>query len=362
MSKPRVHFLTKYTRAGASSRYRTFQYLPALQAAGFECVVSPLFDDAYLAHKYANGRSALKHVIGAFLRRLHSVLSMPRGAVVVEYELLPFFPAVLERWLVSCGCRLVVDYDDALFHQYDQHANAWVRRLLGNKIAAVMRMADTVVAGNAYLASYAQRAGACRVEVLPTVVDLARYPIKPTASDSAVFTIGWIGSPSTARYLQDIAPALAEVCHGGQTRVRLIGSGPIDLPGVPLDVLNWREDTEVDEMCRFDVGIMPLPDEPWARGKCGFKLIQYMACGLPVVASPVGVNAEIVGNEVNGFLATSSTEWVTALRTLRSNFEQQQRMGAIGRKRVEEGYCLEVMAPKLIALLHSASTKRVSQA
>ncbi len=230
MTRPRVHFLTKYTRAGASSRYRTFQYLPALQAAGFKCVVSPLFDDAYLAHKYAYGRAKLRHVIAAFMRRLHAVLTMPRGAVVVvEYELLPFFPAVLERFLVLCGCRLVVDYDDALFHQYDQHANAWVRRLLGKKIAAVMRMADTVVAGNAYLASYAQRAGARRVEVVPTVVDLARYPIKPTASDSAVFTIGWIGSPSTARYLKDIAQALAEVCQGGQTRVRLVGSGPKNL-------------------------------------------------------------------------------------------------------------------------------------
>lgn len=324
--------------------------------------MSPLFGDAYLAQKYANGRATLLHVAAALMRRLHAVVTMPRGAVVVvEYELLPFFPAVLERWLVWCGCRLVVDYDDALFHQYDQHTNPWVRVLLGNKIATVMRMADTVVAGNAYLASYAQQAGARRVEVVPTVVDLARYPIKLTPSDSAVFTIGWIGSPSTARYLHDIAPALAELCQGGQTRVRLIGSGPIELPGVLLDVLNWHEDTEVDEMRRFDVGIMPLPDEPWARGKCGFKLIQYMACGLPVVASPVGVNAAIVDDGANGFLATTTDEWVKALKTLRTDFEQQQRMGAIGRKRVEEGYCLEVTAPKLVALLRAAFSRRASQ-
>ena len=359
MNKQRVHFLTKYTRAGASSRYRTFQYFPAIQEAGLEYVVSPLFDDDYLSHKYAYGRAKLRHVIAAFMRRVHVVLTMPRGSVVVvEYELLPFFPALLERWLVWRSCRLVVDYDDALFHQYDQHPNYWIRRWLGNKIATVMSLSETVVAGNAYLASYALRSGAREVKVVPTVVDLDRYPNKATESASAVFTIGWIGSPSTARYLHDVAPALAEICQGGQTRVRLIGSGPIDLPGIALEVLPWRDDTEVDEMCRFDVGIMPLPNEPWARGKCGFKLIQYMACGLPVVASPVGVNAEIVDDGVNGFLACTTAEWVKSLETIRVDFELQQRMGAIGRKRVEERYCLDVTASKLIDLLSSVCFRR----
>lgn len=352
MPKLFIYFFTKYTRAGASSRYRSFQYLPALQAAGLECTVSPLFNDTYLVHKYTHGRAALGHVLRAFGRRLRDVLTLPRGAVVVvEYELLPFFPALLERWLVWRGCRLVVDYDDALFHQYDQHANPWVRRLLGGKIATMMRLADTVVAGNAYLADYARRAGAKRVEVIPTVIDLVRYPAKPLAPDSAVFTIGWIGSPSTARYLRDIAPALAEVCKGGRARVRLIGSGPVDLPGVPVEVLPWREETEVDEMRRFDVGIMPLPDEPWARGKCGFKLIQYMACGLPVVASPVGVNAEIVEPGVNGLLASTIAEWVQALEALRADVELRQRLGQAGRKRVEERYCLAVTAEKVVGVI-----------
>lgn len=353
-------FFTKYTRSGASSRYRSLQYLPCFDVAGLPYSVSPLFDDVYLAHKYMHGRVRIGDVLRAFARRLWSVLTVPRlSVVVIEYELLPWFPAVLERWLVWRGCRMVVDYDDALFHQYDAHPDPWVRRLLGSKIATVMRLAHTVVAGNAYLADYARRAGAARVEEIPTVIDLTRYPVMGAAGESGVFTIGWIGSPSTARYLREIAPALANLCRDGRVRVRLVGSGPVDLPGVLVEAVAWREETEVDEIRRFDVGIMPLPDEPWAHGKCGFKLIQYMACGLPVVASPVGVNAEIVEDGKNGFVANSVKEWVQALNTLAADAKLRHRMGLAGRAKVERKFCLQVTAPRLTnLLLETANTKR----
>lgn len=351
-----LFLFTKYTRAGASSRYRSYQYLPALEAAGIRCIVSPLFDDDYLAHKYAHGRAHPAAVLRAFIRRLRAVLAVPRCSVVfIEYELLPYFPALLERWLAWRGCRLVTDYDDALFHQYDEHRSTGVRHLLGNKIATVMRLSHTVIAGNAYLADYARRAGAPRVEIIPTVIDLDRYPVKPAADNSAEFIIGWIGSPSTAPYLHAIAPALAEICKDGRARVRLIGSGHIDLPGVPMEILPWHEETEVAEIRRFDVGIMPLPDEPWARGKCGFKLIQYMACGVPVVASPVGVNTEIVEHGVNGRLADIPAAWIAALREFQPDSEVRQRSGQAGRSKVERQYCLQVTAPGLIEILTAGS-------
>ena len=358
-----IHFFTKYTPAGASSRYRSYQYLPVLVSLGWRVGVSPLFDDAYLSHKYAHGRARLMDVARAFARRLRDVWRLPRGSVVViEYELLPYCPALLERWLAFRGCRMVVDYDDALFHQYDAHRNPWVRRLLGGKIGAVMRLAHTVVAGNAYLADYAKRAGAKRVEVIPTVIDLARYRVKAAddagaggASDG--FTIGWIGSPSTARYLRGVAPALAQLCRDDRARLRLFGSGPVALPGVAAEVTPWTEDAEVDEICGFDVGIMPLPDEPWARGKCGFKLIQYMACGLPVVASPVGVNSQIVEHGVTGFLAETPAQWVEALQTLAGDAELRQRMGQAGRVKVEREYCIQVTGPRMAALLQSVASK-----
>jgi len=355
-----MFLLTKYTRIGASSRYRTFQFLPTLRKAGLHCTVSPLFDDAYLMHKYEYGRASVLHLLSAFARRLWIILNMPQDVVVmVEYELLPFGPALIERWLVWRGCRLVVDYDDPLFHQYDQHTSFWVRRLLGRKIATVMRLADTVIAGNAYLSDYAWRAGAKRVVVIPTVVDLMRYPLLPAAINSTIFTIGWIGSPTTAKYLHAVGPALAAVCQGGRARLRVIGSGPINMPGVPLECLDWSEATEVDQMRSFDVGIMPLPDEPWARGKCGFKLIQYMACGLPVVASPVGVNAEIVEEGVNGYLARSIDDWQRALARLMASSDDCKRMGQAGRRKVEAEFSLQVTAPKVLKVIREAANRHV---
>ena len=352
----KVLFLTKYARNGASSRYRTFQYLPWFEEAGIHCQVMPLFDEAYLIHRYQSGRGHASDVLRAFLRRLGALATARRfDLVVVEYELLPYFPALPERWLGLLGVPYVVDYDDALFHQYDQHKSRWVRHFLGEKIARVMRSAQLVTVGNSYLADYAKRAGAMRVEILPTVIDLERYPRAFAARPpNGPFTIGWIGSPSTAKYLQAIAPALADVCAGGKGHVRLIGSGPIDLPGVPVELLPWDETTEVSNMQQFDVGIMPLPDEPWARGKCGFKLIQYMACGLPVVASPVGVNSEIVEHGVNGFLATTPTNWIQALNALLLDLDLRRRMGQAGRQKVEQEYSLQVTGPKLADLIKSA--------
>lgn len=350
-----IVFFTKYTSVGASSRYRSYQYLPILRDSGFTIKVKPLFNDAYLAYKYTHGRNHLGFVLLALWRRVWAVLMLPRDSVVwVEYELLPYCPAWLERWLVWRGCRLVVDYDDALFHQYDEHSNSLVRRLLSQKIAILMRISHTVVVGNEYLASYAFRANAPHIVIIPTVIDLNRYLIKPSVIADDVCTIGWIGSPSTACYMHDIAPALAKLWQDRNIRICMVGSGTTILPGVPVEFITWNEDSEVDEIRRFDIGVMPLPDEPWARGKCGFKLIQYMACGLPVIASPVGVNTKIVHNGENGLLADSNMAWISALYLLVDDVALRKSMGAKGRQLVEQSYCLAVTAPMLIEVLQRA--------
>lgn len=350
-----ILFLTKYSREGASSRYRFLQYFPYLESRGIACAFSPLTDSRYLKHMYASGKGTVGDIASALFRRLCAMLTACRyDVLMIEYEILPYFPPVLEKMLKAFGIPYIVNYDDAIFYRYSQHPNTWVRRLLGKKIDTVMQNAAFVIAGNDHLADYARRAGASRVELLPTVIDLDRYPDTPRPA-SDVFTIGWIGSPSTAKYLKDIAPALAKVCEGGRGKVVLIGSGEIRLPGVPVEVRPWSEATEVGDLRLCDIGIMPLYDGLWERGKCALKLIQYMACGLPVVVSPVGVNKEIVKNGVNGYLAGDNAEWRRALTTLRDDASLREAMGKAGRIKVESAYSLQVTAPRLERLLEEAA-------
>lgn len=352
---PRVLMLTRYGRMGASSRMRSLQYAPWLQAAGIDLTISPLFSDAYLEALYG-GRSRSRHAAAGYLERVSQLLRASRYDLLwVEKELFPFLPAWFERLLSDRGVRYVVDYDDALFHRYDCHRSGLVRRLLGRKIDAVMRHARLVVAGNPYLAQRARAAGADHVEIVPTVVDLRRYSGARRRRDGRPLTVGWIGSPSTAAYLRLIEEALAAVQRRHDVALRLIGAGDIELQGVEAERVAWSEEEEVAQIASLDVGIMPLPDAPWERGKCGYKLIQYMACGLPVVASPVGVNRDIVRQGENGFLAETADEWAEALSALARDQGLRQRMGEQGRRQVAERYTLDVQAPRLRELLITAA-------
>ena len=350
--KEKIFFLTKYARNGASSRYRSFQYLPIIGNQGLEFEVSPLFSEEYLIKKYKNRRAPLFLTLCLLIRRLFSILRASNySVVVIEYELIPFFPAIFEWLLRYRGCKLVFDYDDAIFHRYDQNKFFTIRNLFKNKIKSVMRSANIVIVGNKYLANYAHSAGSKQVELIPTVVDLSKYPVFKTNFQSNLFNIGWIGSPSTTKYLYSIAPALAHMCKNDNVLVTLIGAESIELPGVSLKIIPWSSETEVEYLSSFDVGIMPLPDEPWACGKCGFKLIQYMASGLPVIASPVGVNNEIVDDGINGFLPESNEHWIEAFEKLYKNVDMRAKMGAVGRKLIESKYCTNVTGGKMARLI-----------
>lgn len=350
----KVLLLTRYTRRGASSRLRFYQYLPYLNAQGIEVSAAPLLGDAYLDDLY-HGRSKRWHtILWAYLLRLRSLLTLFRFDVLwIEYELFPGLPAWIERLISRLNIPYVVDYDDAVFHRYGLHRNRGVRWLLGGKIDLIMRRANVVTAGSAYIAEYAEKARAKRVETVPTAVDLSRYG-SGVAERTSGFTVGWIGSPSTARHLSLVAPALAKLSRDAPARLTIVGAQAVGLQGVALQVRPWSEETEVAEIQRFDVGIMPLPDEPWERGKCGFKLIQYMACSRPVVASPVGVNRHIVEHGVNGFLATTQHDWVHALETLRRDPGLRRRLGQAGRTKVERQFSTAVLAPRLTQILRDA--------
>ena len=350
----KVLLLSRYGPLGASSRVRFLQYLPYFQSQGVEVTVRPLLSDTYLRALY-NGGSRWREVVKGYAGRILALLGARRfDVVIIEKELFPFMPAIAERYLGLIGVPYVADYDDALFHRYDCHANPWVRRLLGQKIDSVMRHAAIVIAGNNYLAERAYRAGANRVEIIPTVVDTERYQPKQKAVGE-VPIIGWIGTPQTSRYLKPLLPVFKSLKNDMPVRFVAVGANPEDFEGTPVEAWPWSEETEVESVQQFDIGIMPLVDSPWERGKCGYKLIQYMACGVPVVASPVGVNREIVVSDKNGLFADSAGEWDKALRTLlNADPDVRKRMGGAGRARVVEWYSVQAQASRLLNELYEA--------
>jgi glycosyltransferase involved in cell wall biosynthesis len=351
----KVLLLSRYGLLGASSRVRFLQYLPYLESEGVEVTVEPLLSDVYLRALYS-GRSRFREVFNGYKRRVIALLNVRQfDVVIVEKELFPFMPAFAERFLEAMGAPYVVDYDDALFHRYDCHANRWVRRLLGRKIDSVMCHSKVVIAGNQYLAARAHRARAQKVEIIPTVIDAKRYKLKQKEG-GGIPIIGWIGTPQTSQYLQPLLPVFEAIQQDMPVRFVAVGARAEDFEGTPVETWPWSEETEVASIQEFDIGIMPLQDSPWERGKCGYKLIQYMACGLPVVASPVGVNCEIVTPEKNGLLAGSLDEWGNALRHLVSaDSLASNNMGAAGRALIERRYSLQVQGPRLLQILQDAA-------
>jgi glycosyltransferase involved in cell wall biosynthesis len=351
----KVLLLSRYGRLGASSRIRSYQYLPFLEAQGVHVTVSPLFEDSYLHGLYSSQRIDVHFLFQGYLRRVGCLFESRRFDLLwIEYELLPWIPDWAEKVLAAFGIPYLVDYDDAIFHRYDMHPRRLIRLFLGRKINQVMLKASQVVVGNEYLAERARKSGARRVSILPSVVDLSRYRIEKRKS-KGIFTVGWIGSPTTALYVESIAPAIKEFAKDRDVRMVLVGSGKVSINGVPSEIREWSEDREVGDIQSFDVGIMPLPNDPWALGKCGYKLVQYMACALPVVASAVGVNKEMVRNGWNGFLAERKGEWVQALNSLYEDASQREEMGMAGRALVGEKFSLQVTAPRLLGLLRTAA-------
>ena len=351
----RLLALTKSGPLAASTRQRFIQYEPTLAEAGIEVTYSPLLDDAHV-QRVANGKRASPVAVAiAYARRLKDLISARRfDALWIHCELFPYLPSGFERLAFLHAKPIIFDYDDAIFHMYDRSGRGLVRSLLGVKLAPLIRGSAAVCSGNDYLRDYAAQYND-KVVILPTVVDTDRY--RPGAEhDERPVTIGWIGSPSTWAFVRPILPILADLCRDRGVRFTAVGAGP----GATSDqfegmtAVPWSEDSEIAAVQAMDIGIMPLPDAPWARGKCGYKLIQYMACGLPVVASPVGVNSDIVEVGVSGFLATDTEQWRTALTRLIDDPALRAAMGAAGRRRAVEAYSLQAHAPRLVEIMRGA--------
>ncbi len=329
-----IHILFLVPRLDkASTRYRVNQYLPALSEAGFSWEIREM------------SRSA---------RDWPRLWRQVKCADIVFIQKKLFSP--LEIRLLRKLCRhLVYDLDDAVMFKDGPASVAQLARQK-RRFLATVRRADLVIAGNSYLSELTGAEGGEVIEI-PTSLDLGLYPPRPAHDLSRdEIVLGWIGSRGTLKYLQEIAPALEKL---GQNipgfRLKIVADDFFDLRHMPVEKKRWSAADEIADLHSFDIGLMPLSDDPWSRGKCGFKLLQYMAVGIPVVCSPVGANCDIVTDGVEGYWARSQQEWVDILSHLGQDPDLRGRMGAKGRAAVERNYSLTTNAPRLIACLRNVA-------
>lgn len=343
---------TRYSRMGASSRVRLLQFLPALRALGVTVEVNHLLGDDYLAAKYSGEPVAPGPVVTSYINRLSRLLRARRHVVWLEKEALPYIPFHIERALLG---RYIVDIDDAWYLSYSASSSGLVRATLSTKIQRLLAGSSLVIAGNSYLSDYATSLGATWCEVVPSVVDCARYaPTQQPVGSKARLVVGWIGSPATQKYLSIVLPSLQRLARVIPLELHVVGGHAPATDGLMVRQFSWSEDSEVTRIQGFDIGIMPLADGEWERGKCAYKLVQYMATGLPVVASKVGANREVVRDGVDGYLVQDASEWEAAIVRL-ADASLRASLGANARVRALQDYSIQSQAPRLAELFRLRS-------
>lgn len=356
----KVLFLPAASLNDPASRYRVYQYLVYLRGQGITChCLAGVSDFVYTVFAPSKGLLAKAVFFGLrVLARLLALLIIWRYDVVFIQRLaLPHvypLPEVLICKVAKLlGKRTIFDYDDAIFTTYAHRKRTLAEKFADpNRVARVIAGCHRVIAGNSYLAAYA-RFYSSSVVVIPTTIDLTRYPAKTVVEKKTgePCVIGWIGTPSTLPYLSLLKPVFQEIASAYQILIRVVGGQNFHCPGVRVEHLPWSLKDEVGHILSFDIGVMPLPQSEYERGKCGLKLLQYMAAGIPAVASPVGVNSEIVKDGVNGYLAFSHEEWVEKMRSLMASTGLRREIGQRGRETVERSYSVEANLPTLVEVL-----------
>lgn len=336
-------------------RYRIEQWEPLLRQRGVEIEYQPFESEELHSLLYKPGNMGRKlNLVGQGLSRRFSLMSSIKNydAIYIFREAALLGPPLFERWIYHSGVPIVFDFDDAIFVSYRSPSNGYLSYLkFAAKTKAICRMAAHVMAGNPYLADYARQVND-RVTIIPTTIDIEKYsPVGKMASDPPV--IGWTGSFSTVQHLDTLRRALQKLAKHERFRLRVIGTPAYQLDGVEVDAMPWRSDTELDDLRKVDIGVMPLPDDSWSKGKCGLKALQFMALGIPTLCSPVGVNTEIIQDDENGFIAASEDEWIAKLTKLLHSPKLRSRIGRAGRATVEKQYSAGVQAPRVYDVLKS---------
>ena len=305
----------------------------------------------YLGPLYERGIAAevVELATSAWARRRQWRAAREFDGVLLQRKTLTAWDA----WALGPSPRLIYDFDDAVMYQARAPAQPNPTRL--RRFERTAARAHLVMAGSPYLARYADAVGARRAEVVPTGLDVARFPPKTDYASSGPPRLVWIGSASTLKQLEPLRATFEALGRAmPDLALRIIADAPLEVAGLQVENVPWSLEAEGRLLAESDIGIAPLPDTPYTRGKCGFKVLQYMAAGLPVVTSPVGVNADYVRHDATGLWAKTTEEWLEAVRHLAGDARLRQRMGAAGRRRVEVEFAFQALAPKVVDLVARA--------
>lgn len=353
----KILFWVPYPVEGASNRYRVQQYLPSLKEAGIIFSVRPFWSSEAYSILYKKGfylRKAFFFILGVISRITDMMRISYFDLVFIHRESLPVGPDILESLLYLLRKPMIFDFDDAIFLPASSQQNYFIERFKNPaKVPRIIKKSRQVIAGNSYLGDFALQFNSA-VTVIPTSIDTDTYR-RPSRSQKpcGAVTIGWMGSTTTAWFLKDMDSVFKALAARFPGLRFLVVGGKFYVPGVNIENRPWRMEEELSDLSSIDIGIMPMPDNQWTRGKCGFKAILYMSMGIPCVCSPVGMNREIVAEGVNGFLASTQKEWVDKLSRLAEEPDLRAKIGESGRQTVEQRYSVKANSRKLIKVINN---------
>ena len=361
----KVMALASYPVEAAATRFRVQQFVAPLAKRGIELTIHPFFDAKLFAEFYRR-KSWPKTILGlvkSSLKRFADLWTARKADLIfIQREAMMFGPPLFE-WLTTRALKrpMVLDLDDATYVSYTSPTYGGVGKTLKwfGKTDDLIGWANTVICGNSSIAEHVSSKGAC-ARIIPTVVDTEVFRPAPREAVDSRVVLGWIGTHSTFPYLETVLPVVTDLARRHQIRLKIVGAGKdeVDMPGVEVENLTWKLDREVADFQSLDIGLYPIDETRyagWASGKSGFKAIQYMAVGIPYVATPVGGSSEIGEAGVTHLFARNADEWYRALEDLIVNSERRRLMGAAGREHVTKYYALEDQADKLAEVLRKAA-------
>lgn len=358
--KIKVLFWVPYPSEGASNRYRVEQFLPYLEEENILYSLHSFWSSVAYKKLYKKGyylRKICFFILGTLSRIMDLIQVFRYDIVFIHREAYPLGDAFFESILFFLRKPIIFDFDDAIFLPFSSNPNNFIECFKHPaKTGKIIKMCREIIAGNEYLANFVLNYNSS-VSIIPTSIDTDKYYANQK-EDSDIVVIGWMGSITTSVFLEDMENVFSRILNEfDNVRLKIIG-GSYSFDGKNILNKAWALNEEIEDLRTFDIGIMPMPDNEWNKGKCGFKAILYMSMGIPCVSSPVGINKDIISDAINGYLANTEDEWVERLSLLIKNPELRKRMGRAARSTIEEKYSVKVNAPRFLEVVRKACNNK----